>query len=375
MTEKPQNTIAQDKKYSNSEIVSLLKRGGGGGSNTSLSSTSLVTNSTDTPSFTSFNGKSEAENSRRLKPPLPPQSLARSRTLKSGSSTASSSCNLRELIDRLHDKSPSKTPNVRPSMPLLMGRLQTPPRRIFPQTYSGASQERRMSDVFEEARRLEPSPVVFDANLSFVLGCGRQSVHQTLRASPSYQEQRTASANLSEKIRKFLQRTDHVQEEWTAFGQRLHARRTASPCGTSDYSGTSCSSLTVDRIERQRQSGNEQRDMLRPLGRSRSSQNILTKAFQLTKQIPPTPLRRSSSARNSRQRSMEANEENRENGGNRGNANRNGIENDCDNDCTIQEQTDGEGDFDEVRNNVMGIKGAMHITVISWPVTITSFYK
>lgn len=200
-----------------------------------------------------------------------------------------------------------------------------------------------MSDVFEETRRLDASPVVFDANLSFVLGCGRQPVHQTLRASPSFQEARTASSNLSEKIRSFLQRTDHVQEEWTAFGhqQRHHGRRTVSP-GASDYSSTSCSTLNVERIERQRQSSVERRDPLRPLGRSRSSQNILTKAFQLSKQMPPTPLMRSSSARNTRQRSLDAS------GRDSSLANGYASDKDADNDCTIQEEVAGfENDDDD----------------------------
>lgn len=338
MTETPRYADMSDCKHLN--VLEKPSLQSGGGSSTSLSSTVTSTSTIETASL---------DSSRRLKPPLPPHSLARSKSTRNGGSnttSTSSVCNLRELIDRLHDKSPSAshsvttTASARP-LPLSIGRLQTPPRRIFPQTYSGTSAERRMSDVFEESRRLEASPVVFDANLSFVLGCARQPVHQTLRASPSFQEARTASANLSEKIRNFLNRTDHVQEEWKAFGQqqRLHGRRTVSPSNCSDYSTLSNSAaLNVDRIERQRQSSVEGRDhLLRPLGRSRSTQNILTKAFQMSKQMPPTPpLTRSNSARNSRQRSLEFN------------GNGFVVANGQENDTSIQEEMTINGDIDEV---------------------------
>ncbi|XP_067640529.1 unconventional myosin-XVIIIa isoform X6 [Eurosta solidaginis] len=174
----------------------------------------------------------------------------------------------------------------------------TPPRRIFPQTYTRGYQ----LDVLE-MRGLEQSPVVFDANLSFVLGCNKQPVHQTLRPSPSFEDPRTTSAYLSEKIQNFLRRTDHVQEEWSALGKR--ARRTGSlgPAGSvagSLDSGrtTPTNSVyddydTINLIERQRERNSMERGS--SVGRTRSSQNILTKAFQLAKKLPHTPRSRSNS--------------------------------------------------------------------------------
>ncbi|XP_075144899.1 myosin heavy chain-like isoform X5 [Haematobia irritans] len=174
-------------------------------------------------------------------------------------------------------------------------RLQTPPRRVFPQTYVGGDP----LDAYE-MRHLEQSPVVFDGNLSFVLGCKKQPVRQTLRPSPSFEEPRTASAVLSEKIQNFLKRTDHVQEEWTAFGRRSRATSRASRAGSTTSSrATPTNSIyddtfdTISLIERQRERNSMER--CPSVGRSKSSQNILTKAFQMSKTLPRISTSRSNS--------------------------------------------------------------------------------
>ncbi|XP_016979197.1 unconventional myosin-XVIIIa isoform X6 [Drosophila rhopaloa] len=186
-------------------------------------------------------------------------------------------------------------------------RLQTPPRRVFPQSYTRGSGG---VDPYE-MRQLESSPVVFDGNLSFVLGCQRQPVHQSMRASPSFEDPRTSSAYLSEKIQNFLKRTDHVQEEWTAMGRRT--RRTTSNsfrAGGSESRcttpGSTCSGYddydTISLIERQRERNSMER--CGSVGRTRSSQNILTKAFQLAKQLPHTPTSRGNSVNRDRESSV-----------------------------------------------------------------------
>ncbi|KPU80656.1 uncharacterized protein Dana_GF18854, isoform G [Drosophila ananassae] len=182
-------------------------------------------------------------------------------------------------------------------------RLQTPPRRVFPQTYTRGSG----LDPYE-MHQLESSPVVFDGNLSFVLGCKRQPVHQSLRASPSFEDPRTSSAYLSEKIQNFLKRTDHVQEEWTAMGRRT--KRTTSMTSGRDSRcttpGSTCSGYddydTMSLIERQRERNSIER--CGSVGRTRSSQNILTKAFQLAKQLPSQSTSRANSAARERESSV-----------------------------------------------------------------------
>ncbi|XP_070137185.1 unconventional myosin-XVIIIa isoform X5 [Drosophila bipectinata] len=182
-------------------------------------------------------------------------------------------------------------------------RLQTPPRRVFPQTYTRGSG----LDPYE-MHQLENSPVVFDGNLSFVLGCQRQPVHQSMRASPSFEDPRTSSAYLSEKIQNFLKRTDHVQEEWTAMGRRTK-RTTSSASGRDSRCttpGSSCSGYddydTISLIERQRERNSMER--CGSVGRTRSSQNILTKAFQLAKQLPRQSTSRGNSVARERESSV-----------------------------------------------------------------------
>lgn len=133
------------------------------------------------------------------------------------------------------------------------------PRRRFPQSYTNHS-----LDV-HEFYKMEQSSVVYDANLSFILGM-KQPMRQSLRASPAHSEKSTASSFLSEQISNFLKRTDHVMEEWSALGRKKDD--------------------TVSYIERQR----ENRSMDR-CARSKSATNILVRGFQLIKNQPS--LRRS----------------------------------------------------------------------------------
>jgi hypothetical protein len=142
-------------------------------------------------------------------------------------------------------------------------RARSTPRRQFPQTYTDHT-----LDV-HEFYQMEQSPVVFDANLSFVLGV-KQPMRQSLRASPAHSERSTASNFLSDQINKFLKRTDHVMEEWSAMGRKK--------------------SDTVSYIERMREENGEGGS---GIGRSKSATNILVRGFQLIKNQPS--LRRSCS--------------------------------------------------------------------------------
>jgi hypothetical protein len=130
-----------------------------------------------------------------------------------------------------------------------------PPRRIFPQKYNG-------EDPLDlhQFYRMEQSPVVFDASLSFVMGCSKQPLKANLRASPAHSEKSTASSYLTDKISSFLKRTDHVMEEWARIGRKNNDRCQSEGPG---------------------------------IGRSRSANNILVRGFQLLKQQPS--MRRSSS--------------------------------------------------------------------------------
>uniref|UniRef100_A0A1B0CWF9 Uncharacterized protein n=1 Tax=Lutzomyia longipalpis TaxID=7200 RepID=A0A1B0CWF9_LUTLO len=148
------------------------------------------------------------------------------------------------------------------------------PRRVLPQTYTGI--ERSLSE--KEFRNLEQSPVVFDANMSFVLGCTKQSVRQSFRPSPAHTDADTASNYLSSRIQDFLKRTDHVMEEWAALGKK-----------------SSCDDDTISLIERQR----EHNRQMNGVGRSRSVTNIMIKGYQILKsdKLPPTSSRSNSLAR------------------------------------------------------------------------------
>lgn len=142
-------------------------------------------------------------------------------------------------------------------------RSRNTPRRQFPQTYTDHSID------MHEFYKMEQAPVVYDANLSFILGM-KQPMRQSLRASPAHSEKSTASNYLSEQISSFLKRTDHVTEEWTALGRKKDD--------------------TVSYIERQREQRSKED---RGVGRSRSATNILVRGFQLIRNQPS--LRRSMS--------------------------------------------------------------------------------
>lgn len=142
------------------------------------------------------------------------------------------------------------------------------PRRVFPQHYFNENP----MDI-NEMHHLEQSSVIFDANLQFVLGCEKQRVHQAFRASPAHSEKETASNYLSDKINDFLQRTDHINEEWKLLGKR-----------TIDDD-------TVSMIERQRKEDRKYNIVTK----SKSAANIMIKGFQLISKQPRTPISRSNS--------------------------------------------------------------------------------
>lgn len=142
------------------------------------------------------------------------------------------------------------------------------PRRVFPQHYYN---ENPMD--MNEMHHLEQSSVIFDANLQFVLGCNKQRVHQAFRASPAHSEKETASNYLSDKINEFLQRTDHINEEWKLMGKK-----------TIDDD-------TVSLIERQRKEDRKHNIVTK----SKSAANIMIKGFQLISKQPKTTISRSNS--------------------------------------------------------------------------------
>ncbi|CAH2238928.1 jg13736 [Pararge aegeria aegeria] len=89
------------------------------------------------------------------------------------------------------------------------------PRRLYPQT-----SDRSDAVNLQELRSKEQAPVVFDANLSFVLGCKKQPVRQRFKPIAAHLEEGTSSNYLSSKIDNFLKRTDHVMDEWKRFGHK-----------------------------------------------------------------------------------------------------------------------------------------------------------
>jgi hypothetical protein len=89
------------------------------------------------------------------------------------------------------------------------------PRRLYPQTCDTSD-----SVDLNELRSKEQAPVVFDANLSFILGCNNQSLRQKFKPVAAHLEQGTSSNYLSSKIDNFLKRTDHVMDEWRRLGHK-----------------------------------------------------------------------------------------------------------------------------------------------------------
>lgn len=104
----------------------------------------------------------------------------------------------------------------------------------------------------QELRSKEQAPVVFDANLSFILGCNRQPLRQKFKPVAAHLEEGTSSNYLSSKIDNFLKRTDHVMDEWRRLGHK------DEPDLEMYYDGKK-----------------------RKIGRSKSATNIMIKGFTL----------------------------------------------------------------------------------------------
>lgn len=88
------------------------------------------------------------------------------------------------------------------------------PRRIFPQESHSSGLD------LEELSSKEQAPVVFDASLNFVLGIQNQKVRHSFKPTASHLEAETASNFLTSRISQFLQRTDHIMDEWKRIGHR-----------------------------------------------------------------------------------------------------------------------------------------------------------
>ncbi|OWR54894.1 hypothetical protein KGM_207001 [Danaus plexippus plexippus] len=121
------------------------------------------------------------------------------------------------------------------------------PRRMYPQTSDNSD-----NVDLKELTSKEQAPVVFDANLSFVLGCKKQPVRQKFKPIAAHLEEGTSSNYLSTKIDNFLKRTDHVMDEWRRMGHK------DEPDLEMYYDGKK-----------------------RKIGRSKSATNIMIKGFTL----------------------------------------------------------------------------------------------
>lgn len=115
------------------------------------------------------------------------------------------------------------------------------PRRVFPQV--GVAAE------LDDLQGRDEAPVVFDANLTFVLGC-KGKLRENVKPIPAHLEAEMASNVLSNKIAAFLKKTDHVMDEWT-------------------------------RVGRKENSYSKYKERERRAGRSKSATNILIKGFQM----------------------------------------------------------------------------------------------
>lgn len=108
---------------------------------------------------------------------------------------------------------------------------------------------------FDDLEDKEDAPVVFDANLTFVLGC-KTNVKPNFKPVPAHRDRDTASNVLSNKIADFLDRTDHVMDEWKSMGHK--------------EDGTKRTAESVRRHAEDRMN----------IGRCSSATNILIKGFQ-----------------------------------------------------------------------------------------------
>lgn len=86
-----------------------------------------------------------------------------------------------------------------------------PARRTFPQTFNGVL---GMDDLSDK----DDSSLVLDANLTFVLGC-KSRMKPQVSAVPAHLNAQMTSNALTKKISDFLQRTDHVMDEWKGLGR------------------------------------------------------------------------------------------------------------------------------------------------------------
>ncbi|KAF2900128.1 hypothetical protein ILUMI_06046, partial [Ignelater luminosus] len=148
-------------------------------------------------------------------------------------------------------RSPSPSPSLSSTCTSVVSNTSgtPPPRRIFPQV--------SVSPDLSELEEKEDSSVVFDANLTFVLGC-KTKVKQHFKPLPAYVDTGTASNYLSNKIYDFLKRTDHVMDEWKHLGHK----------------DTASEMQSVDVLRKRAEDR-------RIIGRSRSANNIMIKGFQL----------------------------------------------------------------------------------------------
>lgn len=153
-------------------------------------------------------------------------------------------------VERSVTRSPSPTPSNYSAYSnstfrsTRSGSVGCPPRRIFPQTY-------RKDDSTLDDEDKDDSSVIFDANLTFVLGF-KGKMRQNVTPVPAHQEVQTTSNELSNKISNFLARTDHVMDEWKSLGHKEDENHS---------------------LRMKRHNG-------KYVGRSRSATNIMIKGFQ-----------------------------------------------------------------------------------------------
>ncbi|OXU31522.1 hypothetical protein TSAR_014276 [Trichomalopsis sarcophagae] len=177
----------------------------------------------------------------------------------------------------------SRSPSPRLSSLRSLSCQSPTPRRIFPQE-SSCDEDEQLD--LEELSSKEQAPVVFDASLNFVLGIDKQKVRQSFRPTASHLEPQTASSYLSSKISNFLQRTDHIMDEWKRIGRSSGDEATTMSCTSPD--------------------GRRRRN----LARSKSATNILIKGYQYfsrsssVAKSPSRPVSRLSEARSEDDRTL-----------------------------------------------------------------------
>lgn len=155
------------------------------------------------------------------------------------------------VLSHSDSKTPIRSVTRSPSPAPSVSYKSSTPRRTFPQVTTTTHLN------LDELSAKEESPVIFDANLTFVLGT-KGKMKQNFVPVPAHLEDTTASNYLTSKISDFLKRTDHVMDEWKSMGRRRN-----------NDDDDVCSSL--------RQSCKGRKS----LGRSSSATNIMIKGFQL----------------------------------------------------------------------------------------------